>query len=784
MGQALSLVVGREQQVRPSRKSFEQALGTSLSRLTDGSLKVGIQGYDSNRWRLDEILFTLDAYGKFAEAVLGETGKSVGPLDVWGGGQVSQVPRFLGEDPFDNLSKIKSVVPELTLKCIYRGRQAFGFLPTSEEIQRAAIFESASRGMQVFRMFDPLNDATNIAPGLAAVNEYRKEQTDRGTPHEMLVSAEALVFYVRPPRNTPAVWTPRDLCEYAVKLAAMGFHEISLADYSQQIPSPSAAASAIRRLRAALDEGGFPGIAVNFFAQGERPAINRAALLAGAKSADVAIGDLSGGLSNTNIRPLLHMLLQDHGFDISLPNLRTHPVLQKLADVESVISAIAENHRPYRMEFSKADAKTLSDSRLAFNAVSALDSAIVKNWNTLIQPSIPAKYVNRWGKDSKLEYLRIVFRKNFEVWLAGGQFNPVSPFGYISSFQAEALARAELAGRKLPLGHYRRDFQELLKGRFGRNLGVEKELCDTGLVRAFHILEVLQILWSNREVIGRRKIELFLLETDLSKNISYEVDEKNGRVPLFEIDNSPKVETILREADFAAIAGAIDCGMWSADIRKILKFAISQEKFPLPGDGLEIGMQLAAELELETGIEFNVHSEKGIFLSEKERVAMSMLLFKVNSRSPYSVTKDLYKQIKVPRDNTFYGDIEEDIRPLDILLKEQVLDLADVLAKSSLLEEIRFSPYLRSNQIAKCVQAISGLQEKYRSVIGETRQTLVNQGYCEASEVPRRSLPQAEARFVAHCRRRSEIAVNAYRQIPPALWNEHRQRVRRLLASQ
>lgn len=76
---------------------------------------------DSNRWRIGEVLHVLAAYDKFAEIVEKETGAHLAPVDVWGGGQVSQVPRFLGEDPYENLLAMNRVTPHLALKCIYRG---------------------------------------------------------------------------------------------------------------------------------------------------------------------------------------------------------------------------------------------------------------------------------------------------------------------------------------------------------------------------------------------------------------------------------------------------------------------------------------------------------------------------------------------------------------------------------------------------------------------------------------------------------------------------------------
>jgi hypothetical protein len=713
-------------------EKFNEAIGDCLASFNDGSLKVGIQGLDSNRWRIHEILAVLEVYVEFARTVKRETGKNVAPIDIWGGGQVSQISRFLGEDPFENLLKMKRIAPDLIFKCIYRGRQAFGFLPCSDEVQRLTIFEAAASGIQIFRMFDPMNDARNLKAGLNAVKEYRQLQIRRRKSSKKLVSAEALVFYVFPPEKSRAVWTDEQIINYSIELAKMGFHEISLADYAEQIPNPETAENLIRKIRIWLNRNGFYNVNVNFFAQGNRPDINKAALAGGAKTVDVAIGLLSGGLSNTDIFLLLKMMMMEKGFDIEDPIYSGHPVLVKLKKVELLINKISKNHIPYRMSFDLIDRKDISHSRLAFNAVSALYSAIQKNWEILIKRSLPKEFIDTHGLQSQIAYLKEILRASYKLWIDAGQFHPVSPFGYICSFQAESLVRTNLAGRVLPIGHYRREFQDLVKGRYGKNLGVEREICDIGLIKSFHMYEVLEIIKDCliHNSIKRDKLEEFFLKVGLSDDISIESDIVSDKIGIMNIENSEKLENVLRKTCFETFRRIIKETDFNKEINFKLGFAVSSERFSNILEGIKEGRRIIDQLIKYEKLEFSNFSGDNGRLSEKDRAALSIVLYKVDSHDAYAIGKNLYRHIQHPQ-KKLYGDIEPNTRPFDVLLKTEISSLGKIIAKEKVLKNIQKQPYLSAKMRIKNIIGLEKLDNRKQLLVKKAIEKLYTDGYCE-----------------------------------------------------
>ena len=754
------------------KMDFNLALGNCLSKMSDGSFKVGVQGLDANRWRITEILPVLASYADFAEVVKKETGADVPPVDVWGGGQVSQPPRFLGEDPFDNLSKMKEAAPNLKLKCIYRGRQGFGFLPCSDEVQRLAIIESASRGMQVFRMFDAMHDAVNLMVGIKAVSDFREAQVRRGTPERDLVWAEGLVFYAAPPRDTGSVWALKDTLDYAVRLADLGFLEISIADYAEQIVAEEGIVNLVEAIRSRLDNRGYDAIVVNFFAQGNRVEILKAALGAGAGSVDVAIGALSGQFSNANTRDLLHLMMLDGGFDIDCPLYKNHPVLQALTSVEVLIERAARKHQPYRSAASGISKETLFESRLAYNAVSALNSAIDKAWETQIEPNLQETFLAT-SSSPKQAYLSNVLSACRELWIAGGQFHAVSPFGYFCSFQAEQITRSRLStGTELPLNFYRDDYQNIIKGRYGRNLGVVRGHSDPALSRTFHILEALNYLRVKIDVLGVATVQSILSALELSDHIFADpLQASTNKINIRLIPFNDRVGDVIKGVDF----GKLVSGISALDLDEVhqdrLIFAVSHKPFPLPTDTLADGLRVVDRLIREEGLNaLDIQASKGR-LTLRETAGLSALLFKVEGPDPFCIWKNLYRFLNNPSRRT-YGDIEPDTRPFDKLLQREIAAMADVKAKQRILSNLGVPALWNPNSNTKNGEALTLLDKKIAYVMVRVYERLHNEGYAY-SNADFLSLEDAVASFHILSDTETERVLRHLKLIHPSQWEEH-----------
>src|SRR5699024_12057933 len=77
--------------------------------------------------------------------------------------------RFLSEDPWERLAAIRHAVPNICLQMLLRGRNTVGYLPYPAEVTRAFVCEAARTGIDVFRIFDALNDVEQMRPALDAV---------------------------------------------------------------------------------------------------------------------------------------------------------------------------------------------------------------------------------------------------------------------------------------------------------------------------------------------------------------------------------------------------------------------------------------------------------------------------------------------------------------------------------------------------------------------------------------------------------------------------------------
>src|SRR5690625_2084501 len=91
--------------------------------------------------------------------------------EVWGGATYDVALRFLGEDPWERLAKLRAALPNIALQMLLRGRNTVGYTPYPTEVTDAFVHEAAATGIDIFRIFDALNDVDQMAPAIKAVRE-------------------------------------------------------------------------------------------------------------------------------------------------------------------------------------------------------------------------------------------------------------------------------------------------------------------------------------------------------------------------------------------------------------------------------------------------------------------------------------------------------------------------------------------------------------------------------------------------------------------------------------
>jgi pyruvate carboxylase len=90
-------------------------------------------------------------------------------VEAWGGATYDVALRYLAEDPWQRLADIRSAVPNICLQMLLRGRNTVGYTPYPTEVTEAFVEEAAATGIDIFRIFDALNDVSQMRPAIDAV---------------------------------------------------------------------------------------------------------------------------------------------------------------------------------------------------------------------------------------------------------------------------------------------------------------------------------------------------------------------------------------------------------------------------------------------------------------------------------------------------------------------------------------------------------------------------------------------------------------------------------------
>lgn len=90
-------------------------------------------------------------------------------VEAWGGATYDVALRFLGEDPWDRLAEMREALPNIAIQALLRGRNTVGYTPYPTAVTEAFVAEAAATGVDIFRIFDALNDVSQMRPAIDAV---------------------------------------------------------------------------------------------------------------------------------------------------------------------------------------------------------------------------------------------------------------------------------------------------------------------------------------------------------------------------------------------------------------------------------------------------------------------------------------------------------------------------------------------------------------------------------------------------------------------------------------
>ena len=155
-------------------------------------------------------------------------------LEAWGGATFDACVRFLKEDPWERLSKLRKALPNSRIQMLLRGQNLLGYRHYSDDVVRAFVQKSADNGVDVFRIFDAMNDMRNLKTSIEAVKKAGKH-------------AEGTLSYTTSPVHDIAHFVG-----LAKELEAFGCDTIAIKDMASLL-TPQATADLVKALGAAVN---------------------------------------------------------------------------------------------------------------------------------------------------------------------------------------------------------------------------------------------------------------------------------------------------------------------------------------------------------------------------------------------------------------------------------------------------------------------------------------------------------------------------------------------------
>ncbi len=214
-------------------------------------------------------------------------------VEAWGGATYDVALRFLGEDPWDRLAALRAAMPNLCIQMLLRGRNTVGYTPYPDEVTEAFVTEAAATGVDIFRIFDALNDVNQMLPAIRAVLATKTAVAEVAICYtaDLLDPAETL-------------YTLDYYLELAQQIVDAGAHILAIKDMAGLL-RPAAAEKLVTALRARFD---LPVHLHTHDTAGGQLATLMAAINAGVDAVDVASAPVAGTTSQPSASALVAAL--------------------------------------------------------------------------------------------------------------------------------------------------------------------------------------------------------------------------------------------------------------------------------------------------------------------------------------------------------------------------------------------------------------------------------------------------------------------------------------------
>lgn len=274
-------------------------------KITDTTLRDAHQSLIATRMRTKDMLpiaEQLDKVGFFS-------------LEVWGGATFDACIRFLNEDPWERLRSLRAKVKNTRLQMLLRGQNLVGYRHYGDDVLREFIRLSAKNGIDVFRIFDALNDIRNMELAIEVVKEHK-------------CHAQGTISYTTSPVHTVAAFA-----EMAVKLENLGCDSICIKDMAGLI-SPAASSELVKAIKKKIK---IPLDLHSHCSSGMAPMSYQAAASAGVDILDTAFSAFGWGVSQPPTESIV-AALKDTPYDTGLE-------LEKLYEIGEYFASISPKYR-------------------------------------------------------------------------------------------------------------------------------------------------------------------------------------------------------------------------------------------------------------------------------------------------------------------------------------------------------------------------------------------------------------------------------------------------------
>lgn len=268
--------------------------------VTDVVLRDAHQSLFATRLRIDDMLpivQQLDQIGYWS-------------LECWGGATFDSCIRFLGEDPWQRLRLLKQAMPNTPLQMLLRGQNLLGYRHYADDVVDTFVERAVKNGMDVFRVFDAMNDVRNMQQALQAVKK-------------MGAHAQGTLCYTTSPVHNLQTWV-----DVAQQLAELGVDSIALKDMAG-ILTPYAAEELVSTLKKQVD------VELHLHCHSTAGLADMTllkAIEAGVDRVDTAISSMSGTYGHPATESLV-ATLQGTGYDTGLDIAKLEQIADYFRDV-------------------------------------------------------------------------------------------------------------------------------------------------------------------------------------------------------------------------------------------------------------------------------------------------------------------------------------------------------------------------------------------------------------------------------------------------------------------